>query len=276
MSDKDKTDKEETPEEEPEKKEETSKEIEELAIQLGWNPNYDGEDRKYVGAKEYILRSREIQDTSAKQLKSTRRQVTDLERGLEALKKHNEAVYEVQVANLKKEVRRLKKQRKEADEDGDTELVKELDKEIDDINKIPTKVSVPETKSNPDFIAWLDKNSWYETDKEMQLYADIQGQSSELAGLPAKKFYEAVTKRVKKHFPEKFETEKKDTEKTATFEHKVPPVEGPTPRRKSKPKFTFNDLSEEQKKNCKFFIERGAIKSEADYIEDLVKIGQLK
>jgi hypothetical protein len=250
--------------------------IEKIAIKLGWNPDHEGGDRAYVGAEEYILRSREIQDTSKKQLKSTRRQVSDLERGLEALKRHNEQVYEVQVANLKKEIRKLKKERKEADEDGNTELVKELDKEIEEIDKIPAKAPVPETKSNPDFIKWLDKNSWYENDKEMQIYADIQGQSADLAGLPASKFYDAITDRVKKHFPEKFEAEGKvDKKTTETKEPKATSVEGPTPRRTRQPKFTYKDLSDEQKKNCKFFVDRGVM-SQEDYIKQLADIGQLK
>ena len=119
--------------EKPAAKPETSDDIKALATKLGWNPDYDGDERNYVGAEDYILRSREIQDTTARTLRSTKRQVGELEKGFEALKTHNEKVYEVNVKNLKKELRELKKQRKEAKEDGDTELVRELDEEIKDI-----------------------------------------------------------------------------------------------------------------------------------------------
>ena len=76
------SDEEKKPEVKPEKDDkkvaETSKEVEEIAMKLGWNPDHTGDDRPYVGPKEFILRSREIQDTTAKQLRATRRETSDL------------------------------------------------------------------------------------------------------------------------------------------------------------------------------------------------------
>lgn len=245
--------------------------VEALATKLGWNPNYDGDEREFVSAEKYILRSREIQDTTSKQLKVQRREVEKLQQGLEALKAHNETVYKVQVANLKKELSSLKKQRKEADEDGDTSLVRELDNKINDIEKIPSEVKVPKSQSNPEFDKWLEKNDWYETDEEMRIYADIQGDpkiNPDLAGLSHKKFYAAIRKRVKEKFPEYFGQATKEKPAAAA-------VEGSTPTKRAGKKFTMRDLSEDQKKYAKLFAEQGIMKTE-DYIADLVKIGELK
>ena len=156
------------PEEKPdEETEQAPDKIEALAMKLGWNPDHEGDDRPYVSAEEYILRSREIQDTTSKQLRATRRETSDLKAGLEALKDHNEKVYKVQVANLKKELRALKKQRREADEDGDDKLVRQLDKEIEDIERIPNEAPVKQTQLSPAFTKWLEVNDWYGSDTEM-------------------------------------------------------------------------------------------------------------
>jgi hypothetical protein len=253
----------EKPEEKPDK-------IAELAMKLGWNPDHEDDDRPFVSAEEYILKSREIQNTASKQLRAQRRETNDLKAGLEALKNHNEAVYKVHIQGLNKEVRRLKKERKEADEDGDTSLVQELDKEIKDIEKIPKEVPIQETKISPAFREWLKKNDWYETDDDMRQYADAQSYDKKLVGLPETKIYAELRKRTKEMFPDKFSEKKKSTPPAAT-------VEGSSTQKK-KPKvkkFTFNDLNEDQQKMAKFFEARGAKKIE-DYIQELADIGQLK
>lgn len=247
--------------------------ITELAMKLGWNPDHEDSDRPFVDAEEYILRSREIQDTTSKQLKAQRRETNDLKAGIEALKAHNEQVYKVQVASLKKELRGLKKQRREADEDGDDGLVKKLDKEIQDIERIPAEAPVRQTQLSSEFKKWLEDNEWYGTDSEMTRYADVQAEDKKFDGLPEQKIYAAIRKRVKEMYPDKFPEKKKSTPNTPA----APPVEGSTPPKKKsrEKKFTFNDLNEDQQKMAKFFEARGA-KKIPDYIQELADIGQLK
>jgi hypothetical protein len=57
---------------------------------------------------------------------------------------------------------------------------------------------------------------------------------------------------------------------------KAPAVEGPTPPKKeTKPKFTYKDLSKDQQKMADFFEERG-IKKKQEYVDELAKIGALE
>lgn len=259
------------PEVTPTVKPETPDKVTELAMKLGWNPDHEGGDRPFKSAEEYILMSREIQDTTSKQLRAQRRETDDLKAGLDALKDHNEKVYKVHVKNLKKELRGLKKQRGEAEEDGDTGLVRQIDKEIKEIEDTPDEVSVKDTKRSPTFKKWLEKNDWYNTDEEMQIYADAQSYDKELVGLPEEKVYAAIRKRTKKQFPERFEQVKTETEPKP----KAPSVESSTPPKKEKSKFTMKDLNEDQKKYAKTFADQGIMKVE-DYINELVEIGELK
>ena len=48
------------PEEKPAEKPAEQNDVEKLAIKIGWNPDYEGSEREFVSAEDYILRSKEI------------------------------------------------------------------------------------------------------------------------------------------------------------------------------------------------------------------------
>ena len=251
---------------EDEKKE--SPDVQALAKQLGWNPDYEGDDRKYVSASDYILRSKEIQSTMTKQLKDQKKQMDELKMGLSSLKEHNETVFKVHVARLKKELNDLKVQRKEAKEDGDESRVAELDDQIKDISKMPSELPKSANKPHPDFTKWLDKNDWYMDNEEMREYADAQAKDPKFEGLSPAKTLTSITKRVKDMFPDEFPKEpERPTAAKGT-------IEKPTSPKKSKTKFSVKDLTDEQKTAAKFFEKQGVMTTD-EYIKELESIGQL-
>src|SRR6056297_2139419 len=102
-----------TPEKEAEAAETPTEEnqtIEELATQLGWKPDHDGEN--FVDASTYILRSREIQDSMRDHNKDLKSQLSNLQGSVDALKEHNERVYKAELTRVQGEITRLKKERK--------------------------------------------------------------------------------------------------------------------------------------------------------------------
>jgi hypothetical protein len=243
-------------------------EVEQLAQKIGWNPNHEGDDRNFVSAEDYILRSKEIQSTQTKQNKGLKKKVDDLTKGLNLLQQHNDTVYKVQVKALKSRVAELESRRKDAVEDGDNAAVSAIDTQIKEIREIPEELPVEKIESGPsdEFVEWLEHNDWYRTDEGMKVYADKIGEDFAKRGLPEAKVFELVTKEVKKVFSENFE-QKKPTPK-------VPPVESGGQRgtgRTVKSKYSYSDLSREQKDACDLFVSQGAMTRE-QYIKDLETI----
>ena len=252
--------------------------IKDLAEEMGWNPDFQGED--FVTAEDFIRRGGEMQRTMRDHMRSQKSQIADLKQTIEDAKAHYESVYKVQVKNMKKELTRLKKLKNDAIEDGDTERVAEIDEQIDDLNKIPDDPPKSKKTSNADpevaeaFNAWHKKNQWYGDDEELTQYADAQSELDKHKGLPYATLLKKITENVKAMFPDKFPSNKSTT--TTTVTPKKNTVASPTnPGKRNKGhKYTFNDLSPEQQKLAKSFEKKG-IMTVQEYVDDLVKIGQL-
>ena len=237
--------------------------VEALAVELGWNPDFEGDGK--VDAKTYILKSREIQDTMREYIKEQKAQQRELSDSVAALKAHNEKVFKAEVSRLEDELKELKKERREAIEEGDVEKVDELDERIGGVEKTMPQ---PETKEKPrstaEFDAWIVDNKWYEEDPEMAAYADtIAGENK---GAPFARVAALVDRKVKEMFPDKFT----DTTPATPAKKRSPsPVEesGSRPRAA---KFTKADLTDGQKAVMSQFVRQG-IMTEKQYIEDIAK-----
>jgi len=245
--------------------------IEEIAKKIGWNPNHDGSDgREPLSAAEFILKSKEIQSTSSKQIKKYSREIAELKNGFKAFEEHNKALYKAQIAQLKRELSELKSRRKEADEDGDEDLVKQLDGQIKEISDIPTELPAPQTgQLHPDFVEWADENEWYTNDDELRVYADMLGEQPEyraLAGKDYKGMLKRVESTVKKMFPQKFQR--------TPGQRPAPSVEPGTrtaPQRGRK--WSYKDLTRQQQDLADFY-ERQGIMSKDKYIEEIQTIAE--
>ena len=234
---------EKTPPEEP-------NEVEDLATEIGWRSG--GE----LDAKDYILKSRDIQDTMRDHIKTQKTQLNELGSSVADLKVHNERVYKAEVKQKDAEIKVLKAEKKEAIEDGDVEKVDELDEQIDGLKEEMAEpiVQVP---VNEDFGIWVENNKWYQEDKEMADYADSIADRNE--GAPFKRVTVLVEKKVKEMFPDKF-----PAQKTAP---PASPVEG-AGKKIASSKFTKADLTDSQKTIMGKFVKQG-IMTEKQYIEDI-------
>jgi len=239
----------------PEKQETDEKgKVEELAKELGWRDDFDGDE--FVDAKSYILKGKDIQATMKNHIKEQKKQLTDLSGSVQQLQTHNEMVFKAEVKRLESELSTLKKEKKEAIEDGDVDKVDQLDEQIDGVKEAMIE---PQKTSNPDFDKWVAKNEWYTNDTEMAAYADTIADQN--AGAPFSRVSVLVTRKVKEMYPDKFEDNPKP---------KASPVEGAT-RKTTKVKFTKADLTDEQRMIAKQFAQQG-IMTESQYIKDIAKI----
>ena len=249
--------------------------VEELAAQLGWRADHEGEDA--VDAATYILRSKDIQKAMSKHNKDLKENLNVVQSSVAALKEHNERVYQAEVKKLQAEITSLKKERKSAIELADVDKVESLDAQIEELQKdinAPkihdnSKSDVP---ANPVYDAWIADNEWYLTDPEMTKYADTVAQN--YIGAPLERIYATVRQKVQEVFPEKFET--KTTNNVATAGKSKPigpvsPVDKGTNGKGASSSFSKSDLTPEQINIMNQFV-RGGIMTEEAYINDIAKM----
>jgi hypothetical protein len=234
---------------------ETPQAVKDLAKELGWNENRDDNPDKYVDAKTFILKSREINS-------SLRRQVKEITNVVSELKTHNERVYQAEVKRLTQEMNELRAQRKEAIEEGDVAKVEKIETQIDEIKE--KTLPQPKNQTNPVFDEWLEENQWYRNDTEMREFADRIGREYE--GLPFDKILKLVRKDVQSEFPDKFA--KKSTRSYA------PTVESGVRRSSSVRSRSESDLTPAQRNIMNQFAKHGVM-TKTEYIADLIKRGEI-
>lgn len=253
----------------------TVSEIAELATQLGWNKDYDGDDA--VDATTYILRSKDIQKSMSKHNKDLKDQLQALNGSVEALKQHNDSVYKAELKRLEGEVAALKKERREAIELADVDKVEELDKQIDEIQKDINKPKETDKQKttdieNPIYDAWIVDNKWYLEDDEMAKFADSVAE--QYVGAPPERLYKLVRKKVQEVFPEKFESPKTESKKDSGSVKSPIGPKSPVERSSAKGSnatFTKADLTSDQVQIMNQFV-RSGIMTEDQYINDIAKM----
>lgn len=256
-------------EQEQEQEQETQpNEVEELAAEMGWNKEYEGDDA--VDAKTYILRSRDINRNVSKKLKNVSRELEAMRDGISAIQSKWESDHKQEVDDLKDQIKSLKKERDLAVEDGDNDRYKLTN---DKIEKLETKVEKasqakppqPKNSPHPEYVKWVEAgNEWYEEDTEMQIWANGLIKSPEYSNLPMKKLLPMLTKKAKEFFPEKFETETKSETKPSAAS-----VASPTKKPTKPPKAKGSDLSYAQRQAARDFIDAGVVKDFDEYAQML-------
>ena len=234
-------------------------EVKEIAKKLGWSEKgkFGGDPSKFIDAAAYIKRAPVKNQALNRQLKEMTNVVSEL-------KIHNERVYKSEVARLTKEIDDLKAQRKVAIEDGDVDKVEKIEKQIDEIRE-SAPAPAPAVQANEEFDEWIEDNAWYKENEDMRKFADETGLVYK-GKMPYGDILKRVRKFVEAEFPEKFKAKQKVLPGAS--------VESSSRPAASKKAFTKADLSESQRGIMKQFV-RAEVMTEAEYIADLVKQGEL-
>lgn len=263
--------------------------VEVLAMKMGWNPDHDPESgREFKSAEQFILDSKEILDTTVKTLRSVKKQNEEVVAGMRHLKDTYQRSAKVEKARLEDKIAQLKAQRDEAIGDADKTRVHEIDSEIEttesniaeiDESAKETPASGGEWKEHSN--EWVEANPWYGKNETMTQYIDTQ--SERFRGLPADTYFKRLTEMAKTAFPDYFkdDTDAGDAggEKTTKQTPKGQTVVGGQTRQTGdggrKAKYTFNDLTDKQKKMALFF-ERSKVMSREEYVAEQAKIGNIQ
>jgi hypothetical protein len=244
---------------------ETDGSIEKVARKMGWKPKdeyekQNGDPDKWVDAQSYLERSPVFYD---KNRKLTRR-IRELEGTVASLTDHYRKVEQNAYTRAMEDLKRAKVQ---ALEEGNHAKVVEIDDQIAKIKPTPQQNQGPRGP-DPAFRDWVDRNPWYIEDEEMAEKADAIG--TRYAGLhpeaEPEEVFEYAEKRIKTLYADRFKNPNRE---------RASPVEGARSNKAMSRKVQWRDLPEHFQKAGEKFARQGIMTKE-QYIDDLVKIGEIK
>lgn len=179
--------------------------VEQQAMEQGWVPKeeFQGDEHKWVEAAEFLRRGELFS-----KIDSQNREVKDLRKALHNLQEHYTKVKETE---YNRALSALKQQYKSANREQDFERADLLEAEIEAVEQEAktfkeevSQVQKEAEQIHPEFAAWVQKNSWYSSQKHMRLFADEEGVKFRQLGMEPKEVLKKVEEAVRKEFPSKF------------------------------------------------------------------------
>lgn len=180
-------------------------ELEQKAMEQGWVPEeqYAGSG-KWRSAEEFLDRGELFSKIDELNRRDKAKDAT-----LNELKKHLKRVRETE---FNRALHALKSQKAQALEDGDHGRVVEIDDQIantkvqaaQEMHSMDQPAPQPAAPT-PQFVAWVNRNSWYQHDRVMKAAADAIGEElvSQGENNPTR-VLEKVEERIRKEFPNRF------------------------------------------------------------------------
>lgn len=231
--------------------------IEQKAMEQGWVPQdqWDGDPEQWRPAKEFLDRGelfRKIEDQN--------RTIKEFKKVVDDLKRHNAKIAEVE---YKRALEQLKSQKKQAIAEGDGDAVVDIDERIEAVREAQREIAeAPPQEAaaevNPIFVAWVEKNQWFNTNKAMRAYANEIGREAASRGMSPTDVLEYVEREVKKEFAEKFKNPRRDAPGH---------VENSSTKGNAGKRETFT-LTDEERRVMQRFVRAGAL-TEEEYIKQL-------
>lgn len=236
-------------------------EVEQKALEMGWRPKeeFEGDEVDFIDAKEFVQRQ-PLFDKIAAQSK----QLKNLDKALHALQQHYTKVNETA---YKKALADIKAQQEKAVEEGDLNTYHALNQKREEIEEEKEQLQTdfipePEPQVHPTMQAWVARNSWYESQPHMRVFAEEVGARFKGALMAKTITPEDVLKEVEKavraEFPQKFRNPNKD---------KAPAVEG-APAVKAGRKEAEPELTEVER-NIMNTLVRQKVLTKEQYLADL-------
>lgn len=237
--------------------------IEDQAREQGWVPKEDfqGEEHKWVEPGEFIRRGELF-----KKIDQVSRTAKQAEQTLAQFKSHYLKMQDIANKNA---LEALKRERKEARDQGDFDKVDSIEEQMDEVkaNAVASKEEINKANEVPEVYpevqAWVDRNSWYSTDTRMKAYADTVAAELSSQGTKGKFLLDGIDAEIRKAFPAKF---------TNPNRERPGSVESPTNRGRSGGTM---DLSDQERSIMNNLVKNGVMTKD-EYIADLKKIKGVK
>ena len=232
------------------------------AKDMGWKPKeeYEGEEGKWVEAKEFVERKPIYErihklEQNNKRLQQTVSEVSD------HIQKAEKAAYG-------KAIKDLEAEKRYAVRSSDNEKVKDINNEIKDLRE---KEKSAKPSVDPVVVQFVkDNESWWGND-EMQDYA-VSRHNRILAkgGLSMEESLNKVLEDVKSRFPEHESFRNGSRSRPSSVESGRRSSSG------TKRRYSPADLNAHQKEIGERWVRTGALKNLQQYVDELVKVGDLE
>lgn len=164
----------ETPQEPVEKTDPVAAKTLELAVALGYNPDYEGENK--LDPETFILRQKEFTGQTRNTNKQLKRELDKIQKQLAELQNYQRSAVSQQAEQT---LEQLQKEWEDLVSEGRVEEVKALQKRIDEVKarRPAPPENEPDTPGDPpEMEAWKEDNPWYDDDPELQQMAFSVGQ----------------------------------------------------------------------------------------------------
>lgn len=244
-------------------------EEQQIAMSKGWIP--DGVPGKPQISAEEFLRREELFDKISKQNHT----IHKLESAMDEMAKQHSKIAELE---RQKVLDSLKEAKKQALAEEDYDRVIELDDKIEETrnSKEAEESETPKQSQtvDPDFQSWQSKNSWYDADKNPDLFQEataIGMAFNQTTGKVGKELYEHVERVMRRMYPDRL-GDNSYTQTAPAVESNARPTRQP---RGKKRKFTKSDLNDVQRQVMNRYVRSGVL-TEQEYIDGLVEIGELQ
>lgn len=181
---------------------EDKNEIETLAEELGWNPNWEGPEEERVEAADYIRRQQEI-------LRRSSDDITSLKGTVDSMKSQMQEMAANQTRDMTRALEaqkaRLEEEREKAVEEGDTAKFKQVDQQIKVLDQ-PDSPNEIQKRFTDGLTQFRKDNEWYEKDVGMTTFANNAGATIAQMnpGIDPDAFYRQVADAVREQYPQKF------------------------------------------------------------------------
>lgn len=188
----------------------TEDEIKYATLQ-GWTDKETYKGKSWKTAKQFIEDGNKHATILKERNKKLSDQVSELQSTMGDLVKDQKTQ---KAKAVKRAIDELKVQKAEAISESDGEKVNKIDDEIDRIKE----EAEPKVATNADFDAWIADNAWYNTEPELKGEADMYAKAYIDAGSfkTIQEVYAAVSRKIKRDFPNHFENPNKKEPATAS------------------------------------------------------------
>ena len=233
--------------------------VEEQARDMGWRPKeeFEGDEDKWVAAQEFVDR-KPIYDRIHK-LEQKNKKNEEIQHNFQ------EHIRKVEKSSYQRALNDLESKKAYAVESADTEKVRQIDQQIDDLRSRPPSNQESLHPAIDRFVS--ENNDWWSND-EMQDYAVSRHNRILGSGeTDMESSLDKVLTDVKNRFPEHFHNGNRD---------RPSPVEGGRKTGSSSKRYTVADLTPAQKEIGQSWVRSGALKNMSEYIKELVKVGDLQ
>ena len=182
------------------------RDYEEEAKAQGWNPDPESmpEGKEWVDAQTFVEKGEKISGILKSKLERIESRLEEAERANKEFGEYSKSLRDRDKQKAEERISQLEAELAQAVTDGDGQAYTKVNQEISR-ERQNLQQNEPNDNYNKFAEQWLSENQWYNSDQDLQIYADGLAERVASEGYTGKAYFNELTERVKARYPEKFE-----------------------------------------------------------------------